>query len=382
MVEFRSAIERFDEWLRAPYRELTPHLLQNLTSHSYSYVLLSKSGKALLLDYGYDAMPDLPAGTDRASRRPWLYSLPWLKRDYGVDKIDVVIPTHYHDDHVAGFNLLRDVEGTQVWAPDNFSDVLERPTRYDLPCLWYEPIGVDRKLPTGGTVRWEEYDLRIDALPGHTQFAAAISFTVDGTRVVATGDQQDKQWARDAQPGSRLHERLNHVYAGRVQPDDFVKSAALYARLDPELMISGHWRPRKIEPDYLEMLASRGQLFEELHRELLPLEEVDLGLEGFAARIEPYRSSVAPGGRLDVDVWVRNPFPEPREARIELVVPREWTVDPAERCVPLDARAQATVAFALQVGNAPTYRARIAADVTVGEDRLGQQAEALVTIRS
>jgi hypothetical protein len=241
---------------------------------------------------------------------------------------------------------------------------------------------VDRTLPTGGTVQWEEYELGIHALPGHTHFAAAISFTVDGMRVVATGDQQDKHWARDAQPGGWPNERLNHVYAARVQPDDFVKSAALYTRLDPQLMISGHWRPRKIERDYLEMLAQRGQLFESLHRDLLPLDEVDLGLEGFASRIEPYRSKVLPESVLDVDVWVRNPFAEAREARIELVVPDGWTVEPLERCVPLEALAEATARFSLRVGKDPQHLARIAADVSFGDRPLGQQAEALVTVQS
>src|SRR5690606_13961473 len=130
--------------------------------------------------------------------------------------------THYHDDHVAGFNLLREVEGTQVWVPENFSGVMADPDRYDLPCLWYDPIPVDRELPIGGTVRWEEYELAIHELPGHTAFAAAISFEVDGTRVVVTGDQQDMAWGRHPFP-----ERLNHVYPGRVSLGDFVKSAEL-----------------------------------------------------------------------------------------------------------------------------------------------------------
>ena len=42
-----------------------------------------------------------------------------LQREFGVSRIDVAIPTHYHDDHVAGFNLLREVEGTEVWAPES-----------------------------------------------------------------------------------------------------------------------------------------------------------------------------------------------------------------------------------------------------------------------
>jgi glyoxylase-like metal-dependent hydrolase (beta-lactamase superfamily II) len=67
-----------------PFERLTPHLLRNRTAMAYHYVLLSESGKALFLDFGYDFVTGVAAGADRASRRPWLYSLPALKRDFGV----------------------------------------------------------------------------------------------------------------------------------------------------------------------------------------------------------------------------------------------------------------------------------------------------------
>jgi glyoxylase-like metal-dependent hydrolase (beta-lactamase superfamily II) len=273
-------------------------------------------------------------------------------------------------------NLLRDVEGTEVWVPDNFASVLEDPTRFDLPCLWFDPIPVDRRLPMGGTVQWEGYELAIHPLRGHTEFAAAIAFEVDGIRVVVTGDQQDMAWGRQPQP-----ERLNYIYPNRVRLGDFVESAELYAELDPQLMISGHWPPRWVAPDYLEMLASHGRLFDDLHRSLLPLDEVDLGLEGFAARIEPYRSEVVPGGTLDLEVWIRNPYPEDAEAEVFLVVPDGWGADPAAGVLPVPARGSATLGVRLAVGPHAVRRARIAVDVRFGDRHLGQHAEALVTVR-
>lgn len=376
LLDFRGSHRELAEWIERPFVALTPHLLQNRTSFSLSYVLVSRSGKALLLDYGYDAIADVPNVTDRSARRPWLYSLDALKREHGVTHVEVVLPTHYHDDHVAAFNLLREVEGTQVWAPEHIADVLENPTRYDLPCLWYDPIPVSRRLPREGSVRWEEYEISVHELPGHTAFAAAYSFEVDGTRVVATGDQQNMAWGRQPLP-----ERLNYIYPNRVSLGDFVRSARLYAEIDPELMIGGHWPPRWVARDYLEVLAAQGELMDELHRSLLPLEEVDLGLEGFAARIEPYRSEVQAGAAVEVEVWVRNPFPQPEEVRVRLAVPDGWLADPAERRVRLAGRSNGTLRFVVHPAPAPVRRARIGADVTVGSRPFGQQAEALVTVR-
>ena len=47
---------------------------------------------------------------------------------------------------------------------------------------------------------------------------------------------------------------------------------------------------------------------------------------GFVARIEPYRSRLAVGEVLTVEVIVRNPFPRAAQAFVGLVVPDGWAV--------------------------------------------------------
>ena len=50
--------------------------------------------------------------------------------------------------------------------PENFADVLEQPHRFDLPCLWFDPIPVDRRLPLEQPFSWREYELTPYPLPG------------------------------------------------------------------------------------------------------------------------------------------------------------------------------------------------------------------------
>jgi glyoxylase-like metal-dependent hydrolase (beta-lactamase superfamily II) len=375
LVDMRSPEWQLSVLRDRPYLEISRHLLQNRTAVANSYALLSDTGAALMIDYGYDFTTGLPSGTDRSSRRPWLQTIPALKRDYGVDRVEVAIPTHYHDDHVAGFNLLRDVEGTAVWAAENMVPMLEDPLRYDLPCLWYDPIRVDRTLAFGQPVRWREYEITVHPLPGHTLFAAAIEVEVDGRKVVATGDQQDGRWVA----GER-GDILNYQYRNGFRFDDFVDSAALYRRLRPDLLISGHWLPRPVTDAYLDHLDEAGATLARLHRELLPLESVDFGAGGFGARLEPYRSTVSTGGLIDLEAIVRNPFGGGEEALVALVVPPGWRAEPAVRAVSLAGRAEARVAFRVQAATGPVRRARIAVDLTVGGVRFGQQAEALVNV--
>jgi glyoxylase-like metal-dependent hydrolase (beta-lactamase superfamily II) len=362
-----------ERWLREPWVPVTPHLLRNRTSFGASYALLSDDGAALLVDWGYDYAPGLAWATEKATRRPLLTSIDALRRDHGIDRVEVVVPTHYHDDHVAGINLLRDVHGTKLWAPENFANVLEQPLDYDLPCLWFDPIPVDRRLPLEQPFAWREHELTAYPLPGHTLYAAAIFFEVDGRRVLATGDQQAVSGGPDGP------DVLNYQYRNRFRLDDFVQSAELYRRLRPDVIVSGHWLPRNVTPAYVDRLLADGRRLAELHRELLPLDEVDFGAEGFGVRIAPYRSSAAPGRVVLLEVEVLNPFAADADAVVRISVPDGWT-EPVPRQVALPAGGSATVRFELLVGSEPERRARIAADLTVDGRPFGQQAEALVDI--
>jgi glyoxylase-like metal-dependent hydrolase (beta-lactamase superfamily II) len=359
-----------------PFVELSPHLLRNRTSSSNTYALLSDTGAALLIDFGYDmSVIGVASGGDRAARLPWLPSARALHDGHGIDRIEAALPTHYHDDHVAGFNLLRDVEGTAIWASANVSPILEDPFRYDLPCLWFDPIPVDRTIPLGKPIRFHEYELTLYELPGHTLYAVAIAFEVDGRRVVATGDQQDCRHFGDRP------DWMNYTYRNRFQIDDYARSAELYRRLSPDLLISGHWEPRQVDDAYLDHVLDNGRALARLHRELLPLDDVDFGAEGFGARIEPYRSTVRGGVPVALEATLRNPFGRASKATARPVVPAGWQADPPAVEVDLTAHQDRAIAFRVvpPVGST-ARRARVAIDMTVDGVRFGQQAEALVDV--
>lgn len=373
LLKLRGNEEVMEHCEKPEFRAVTPHLLWSTRSFANTYVLLSESGKALLIDYGYPSFHQaFYAGTDRSSRRPDLRQIRYLKQSYNVSAIDVVMPTHYHDDHVAGLNLLRDVEGTQTWVAENFADLLEQPARYDVPCMWYDPIPVDRRLPLGEPLRWEEYTFRLYEQPGHTLYAVAISFEVDGKHVVAIGDQQGTD--------GKLN---NYVYKNKFRSHDYALSAELYKQLKPDIIISGHWDPVAVTDDYLEKLARDGETLKELHDELLPIEEIDMGAEGFCAWIKPYQIELAAGETATIAVEVLNPLPVAERVMVRLVAAAEGlAIETAEQAVELAAGEAGELRFELtaEASMRGAKRARIAADVTVGTRKLGQQADALVTV--
>ncbi|MFW6097383.1 MAG: MBL fold metallo-hydrolase [Chloroflexota bacterium] len=371
LLRERRQNPRLFELRQKPFEALLPHLLFNRTCMAYSYVLLSQSGKALFFDFGYDFFVGGAAGSDRASRRPWLYNIEALKEQFGVTEIEAVVLTHFHDDHVAGVNLLRDVEGAEVWAAESFASILEKPRHYDLPCLWYDAIAVDRTLALEETLRWEEYEMTLHALPGHTRYAVAISLEVDGHTVLVSGDQYEGE-------GGLL---WNYVYHNGFEVDDYVESAKLYRETAPDLILTGHWQPLWPQDGYFEKLEQGGDTLARLHRQLLPAETLDAGAEGFVARIEPYQQQVMAGEAFELCVEVRNPLPQKADVEVTLMTPPDWQVEPAFFEFKAQAGQVQSVCFSL---TAPTGRSLrrvpIGADVTIGGRRWGQQAEALVSL--
>jgi glyoxylase-like metal-dependent hydrolase (beta-lactamase superfamily II) len=368
LLRYRKQNPRLFELRTKPYENITPHLLKNRTSLANSYVLLSESGKALVIDFGYDFIGGIASGSDRAARRPWVYTIQMLKEEYGIDKIDAAIPTHYHDDHVAGMNVLRDVEGTSIWCPENFSSILENPKNYDLPCLWHDPIKVDKILPLQTTIEWEEYEFTLYEQSGHTLYAVAIVFEVDGKRVLAMGDQY-------------AGEDLNYVYQNGFRIGDYRHSAELYRHIQPDLLISGHSDPIFVTKVFLDQILEKGQALERLHKELLPLDAVNFGAGGIGAKITPYQTAAQSGKPFNIKIEIQNPFSSENEAIVKVVVPESWDVQNQDTLIKLGSLESKVISAVITPpSDVDIRRARIAADVTVGHTRFGQLAEALVTV--
>jgi glyoxylase-like metal-dependent hydrolase (beta-lactamase superfamily II) len=355
-----------------PYLQITPHVYRNVTSEANAYVLVSDSGKAMIIDYGYDFIGGMAAGTDRASRRPWLYTIPVLKEKYGVQSIDVVLPTHYHDDHVAGINLLQRVEGASVWAPENFADILRNPYDYNLPCLWYDPINPDEVLPLENTIQWEEFKITLYPLPGHTRYAVAIVVEVDEKSILFSGDQYQGEegliW--------------NYVYQNRFDLYDYLETADLYQKINPDIILSGHWSALNVKEGYFQKIKERAEKLVEHHRNILPLESENPGIEGFIARISPYQIQRKPGETVHCQCEILNPMDSGQLIKASLSLPEGWESIPAQIEKIVKGHQKITVDFHVQIPKEQeaSRRIRIALEVTVGNRLFGQQAEAIITI--
>src|SRR5581483_355898 len=160
-----------------PLEKVTDHVWMAPQSVSINWFVLSESGKALVLDYGYSTRGVMLQGYPTPQRRrALLHSVGALKQQFGIDRIDVALISHFHDDHVCGVPVLQRVFGTECWASEAFADLLASPEAHCFPCDWPTPCRIDRRLPVNGTAQWEEYTFRFGPMSGHTRFAALIGF--------------------------------------------------------------------------------------------------------------------------------------------------------------------------------------------------------------
>ncbi|MDP6126151.1 MAG: MBL fold metallo-hydrolase, partial [Candidatus Latescibacteria bacterium] len=107
----------------AELKPVIPDVYFSKFTNANHYVVLSKSGKALFVDYGPNYGTGLVADLLHAdeSNRFVPHSLPELKA-MGMTEVDVAMPSHYHDDHITGFAYLQRKEGTKIWCYKNMVD--------------------------------------------------------------------------------------------------------------------------------------------------------------------------------------------------------------------------------------------------------------------
>lgn len=364
---------------------VSEHLWQSQHAVSTNWFLTSESGKCLALDYGY-TFPITPMGMAHppSRRRALLHSVEGLREAAGIEKIDVVLVSHYHDDHVAGIPLLQRVFGTECWAPEVFVDLLEQPEAHCFPCNWPRAARVNRRIKLDETVEWEGYKFHFRAMNGHTRFSALIGFEADGVRYAHTGDQYFFQsstgclaetsmgrWA-----GQTIFE--NHVFRNGALLGGLAQSAQWMLDWRPDVVLTGHTDPMQTDAAFFEILEEWGREYDRMHREVMPLgdEEAHFNIDSWGGWIWPYRTHLAAPGTLEVQVTVRNPWPREAELELELQGPRGW--DGEKVRVRAGARAEVSVPMRMQVPAICRHQP-FAVELVADGQPFGQVAEGLVT---
>ncbi len=375
--------DQFDHADSQEIEQVLPHLYRSRVGTAETSFIISETSKTLAIDYGYNSARYLPPGKHHLSnRRPMLHGIEDLASITGHQGIAVALPSHFHDDHVNGFAMLQRLYDTQIWVGENFADLLERPMRYDRPCLWHEPVRVDRRCPLNQRFDWEGIRITLRPTSGHTRFGTLIEFVVDGTRCVHTGDQTFFAGAPTglgyATGARQFH---NHVYKNGLDLGGYRQTFEHLRRFQPQLVLTGHSAPYRPDERWYEVLEEGARVWDEVHHLLMPLgdDAIHFGPESQAAKLKPYRVNLQTAAPMTFDAWVLNPVPRNASATIRLVSPPGWQCEPVD--LELGPRALGTAQLRLiPPERALCRRQPVALDLVVNGHRFGQVAEALITI--
>ena len=371
--------ERLDLLHGDPLVRVTDHVYLNRFTNCNTWFVISASGKALALDYGYLWFPIGMARYPKPdNRRPLLHSVAELQERFGIDRIDVVLLSHFHDDHVIGVPVLQRVYGTQCWAAESFADLIEQPDAHSFPCTSPIPMSVERRLEFEETVRWEEYEFHLAPMSGHTRFSALIGFEADGRRFAHVGDQYFFQ--RDDEPPSPANPfARSFVYRNGALLDGYEQSSSWLAEWRPDILIGGHIQPTPVDDRFLAMADDWAREYRQSHQQAMPLADdgTHFDMDSWCGWIWPYRLHLAAPGPAAVRVTVRNPLPREATLALRLVGPEGWEGSAAT----VTAGARAEVEQVMQIRpDKPCQRQPFAMELEVDGRPFGQVAEALVSV--
>jgi glyoxylase-like metal-dependent hydrolase (beta-lactamase superfamily II) len=99
-----------------PLRQIADNVWQTAAAGAISTFVLAPSGKAMVIDLGFDQLTaGIPVDFGRSCARGSLRSVHEFLALTGLKRIDLALVSHYHDDHVCSLPLLQRVFDTEIW---------------------------------------------------------------------------------------------------------------------------------------------------------------------------------------------------------------------------------------------------------------------------
>jgi glyoxylase-like metal-dependent hydrolase (beta-lactamase superfamily II) len=344
-------------------RQILPHLVHLGGSQGKglggltSYAILSDSGKALLYDYGYAELEQVEELKDR----------------FGIDNIDVVTFSHYHDDHlIRAYDLYRE-NRTEIWVLDKMADVLENPDRYRLPCLVPFPIKPDRVVRDGERVDWEEYTLEFFHQPGQTEFHQGLVTVIDGKKVMFTGDNTWKKIHPDkTRNGPVVPQNVYFLDGG------FITCAQKMLEYRPDIVCPAHTEEYRPTVEDLEEFLDWAYRLRDVMTGLILQPDPNFGMDYRWCHFYPYRSVAANGEPFQVELVIRNHLFKTARVDVELKTSANLICPSPRRSFSLGAKKQVAVPFTLRRVGGFGHREVVTGDITINSQRLGEVAEGLI----
>ncbi len=351
------------------FRQLSDHVFEVSNSAAYTYIVKDDEGHGLFIDSGYVGNAPIASNPhryiDHLTHR--------LEPEIGVTDVEWFVPSHYHDDHLAGLPALQARYGTKVATAPELADIIEHPERYDMPCLVPYGTKVERVVARDEVFAWRGVDFRIEQYPGQTWYHNLITFDVDGKRYLVIGDnvsgltfREQRDWIHSFIPKNRTP-----VSSYRDMPRQIQER-------NPDTILTGHGGGVPYEPAKIEKWQTWMDRWTELFTDIIDQPHPNLGMDPHWVEFYPFKVRVKPGDEAGFEIRVRNHELEKRTGSITLVTTEGVSATPGH--LDIEVEAGDTKSFGI-VAKMPvetrSHSWTIVADVTWNEKHLGGIAEAV-----
>ena len=365
--------------------------LQRITEHllwagpytcSNFYIVLSGSGHAMLIDYGLVSFGHLHLAPDHDSQHALRFvehHLDQLRDDYGVREIELVVPTHIHNDHICGIPFLQRHFGTQCWALDCVAEVISDPAAWaSTPCCFHKPIEVQRILRDGEAFHWRGFEFEVYFAPGQTEYHAYIVGNIDGKRIVFGGDNL---FLFNPQAGGIEREIAiqTTVMRNSFQLEMHRRCAKVIQATKPDLVCPGHGELITMDQSRIAEYTDYIERKEAAFRDIVA-EPVNHFIDLFWARMLPYLSEASPNSQVTYTVRIRNNLERSAVYSARLLPAFGWTSRAEAESITLQPGEQDEIVLAaIAPSRADQRRRLITAEILIDGVSQGPVCEALVS---
>ncbi|WP_354101819.1 MBL fold metallo-hydrolase [Bradyrhizobium sp. RT5a] len=393
-----SGRTNFKDWetiRESRLQPITEHLLwAGPYTCSNFYIVLSGSGHAMLIDYGLASYGHLHFGNDHDGMQALRFiehHIDQLRDDYGARDIELVVPTHIHDDHICGIPFLQRHFGTQCWALDCVAEIIANPAAWaSTPCCFNKPIEVQRILRDGEAFRWRGFDFEVHYAPGQTEYHSIVSGHIDGKRIVFGGDNvvlfnpEAGGIDRQIQAGGIDRQILAQttVMRNSFQLDMHRRCANVMRATRPDLVCLGHGELITMDQSRIAEYAEYIERKELAFRDIVG-EPANHFIDLFWARMLPYLSEASPNSQVTYTVRIRNNLERTALYSARLLPAFGWTSRAEAESITLQPGEQDEIVLAAIAPSRVDPRRRlITAEILIDGVSQGPVCEALVSTLS
>ena len=301
--------------------QVTPHLykLSHKTQGKNFAIIVSDSGHGLILDCGLfpkTMLEEIIVG---------------MRAHLGLKEIDAFWISHMHGDHFLLGPTLKEKYGAKAWTLDRIADKCEFPRRYDYAALvsaygdGFDGMKIDKPFRDGETIEWEGYKIRVDWMPGQTEFGCCLWLEIDGKRIAFTGDNLFGNPADKKQNGHEAVVARNSA----IFEEGYLLGSKYLKDLKPDIVMGSHSYVMHDPADFLSRYHEWSKEIIKHYRDLLPDNDYEYLFDPYWVSAYPYRVDFSQSDVQQMTVTVRNFRETPQRHRIELKLPPGLTAEPA-----------------------------------------------------